>query len=133
MFDPGFKEDDYLTKVVKYIPSEIVFAYVSILGIINTMSELGEPKIWVWIVFWLLLVLTPIWILGGAKRGKLPLPWYQAVAGAVAFASWVFALGKPFSYLGWYRSAFGSIVLILVTLFIPAFENLFVKPTETQV
>jgi hypothetical protein len=57
------------------------------------------------------------------------------VAGALAFAAWVFATGGPFERFqmsadgttGWYHRAIGSIVLVLVLvcLSLPLVERLF--------
>jgi len=131
--DPTKKEDSYLAKVVKYIPGEIVAAYVAASGALESAQNGVKLETALWVVMAVLLVLTPIWILIATAEPNKPRPVFQAVAGAVAFASWVFALGGPFKFYQWYVSVYGTLVLILVTLVMPIAEKLFVKIRSNEI
>jgi hypothetical protein len=123
------KDDTYLTKMVKYIPTEIVAAYVTVSGFIKGLPPPQQYR-WFCIAAVSLLVFPP-WYLriatataGHAKSMAHPL------TGALAFAAWVFATGGPFEHYqiqpdgsGWYTRAIGSIVLVLVCLAFPVVER----------
>jgi len=113
--------DDYLSRVLKHIPSEIVMAYVSIDGVLRTTYD---PNVWadrerlrmlLWIVMGVLTVLTPFW-LHRVMRVKRP---SQLFIATLSVPVWLFALGGPFALLDWYEPAFGAIALPLYTLIIP--------------
>lgn len=125
--DPTAKEDSYLAKVVRYIPGEIVAAY---LGAYNALrAAVGIPFTGLlWGVVAVLGVLTPLWILYAANDPGKPRPIFQAIAATFAFVVWVFAIPQgPFSGLSWYNSVYGSLALILSTLLIPLVEKIAVK------
>ena len=113
--------DDYLSRVLKHIPSEIVMAYVAIDGILRTSYN---PSIWserqtlqtlLWVALAILTVLTPLWLLR-VMRVRQP---SQLFISTLSVPVWLFALGGPFALLDWYEPAFGAIVLPLYTLIIP--------------
>ena len=110
-------KDDYLGRLVKYIPAEIVGLYVAAAGFVPKMDNLPDPRIW-W-VFLACAVATPIYLLFATRdkdQGKGPL-WLQVVLATIAFPVWVFALGGPFTLLAWYAANqwVASLVLVFVT------------------
>ncbi len=113
--------DDYLSRVLKHIPSEIVMAYVAIDGILRTSynpniaSERQTLQTLLWVTFGILTVLTPLWLLR-VMCVRRPL---QLFVSTLSVPVWLFALGGPFALLDWYEPAFGAIVLPLYTLIIP--------------
>lgn len=118
-------DDNFLAKVIKYIPAEIIAGYVAISGILDTVKSTVPFHTVQWVIAGILLILTPLWILRLGRVAGQPLPIYQAIVGAVAFVCWVFALsGGPFSTLSWYSPAYGAIVLVLFTLIAPLGEGL---------
>ena len=113
--------DDYLSRVLKHIPSEIVMAYIAIDGVLRSSYD---PNVWaeretletlLWITLGLLTVLTPLWMYR-VMRVKRP---SQIFIATLSVPVWLFALGGPFALLDWYQPAFGAIVLPLYTLIIP--------------
>ncbi len=123
-------EDAYLAKIVKFIPTEVIAAYVAISGFIKALP-LQHQFLWFAIVSVFLLALTPLWLFRTTGA-----TWSQgcirhAGAGSIAFAAWVFATGGPFERWqmqpdgsgGWYCRAIGSIVLILVCTTLPLFAS----------
>jgi hypothetical protein len=131
--DAGTSEDAYLTKLVKYIPAEIVAAYIAASRALESARGEVPLETVLWAVAGVLLVLTPLWMLFAASEPGKPRPAFQALAATLAFASWVFALGGPFEFQTWYRPAYGSLVLILVTLVIPLAEKAFVTAGPEEV
>jgi phosphoglycerol transferase MdoB-like AlkP superfamily enzyme len=114
--------DSYLTRVVTYIPTEIIAAYVAISGYVKSLP-LGQQYLWFVAIAGALLVVTPLWILNAAREPDSRRPLGHAIAAALAFAAWVFASGGPFSHFTWYQPAMGSIVLVLVCLALPTIKN----------
>lgn len=115
------RADNYMSRVLKYIPSEIVMAYISIDGVLRTCYN---PGLWaerqmltkvLWIVAAILTVLTPLWLwrVMGVRR------FSQLLVSTISVPVWLFALGGPFSMLDWYRPALGAVALPLYTLILP--------------
>ena len=126
--DAATSEDSYLTKVVKYIPAEIVAAYVAAARALEGSGDQVDLETALWVVGAVLLVLTPLWIIFAASEQGKPRPVFQAGAAAFAFACWVFALGGPFEFRPWYRPIYGTLVLIFATLALPIIEKALVRP-----
>jgi hypothetical protein len=140
--DPTATEDSYLAKVVRYIPGEVVAAYLAAYNALKAAAPAasaaaqtppppGIPfeKV-LWGVVVVLGVLTPFWILYATNDPAKPRPTFQAAAATFAFLVWVFAIPEgPFSSLSWYNPVYGLLGLILSTFLIPLAEKIFVKPS----
>jgi hypothetical protein len=118
--------DSYLEKLLRYVPADIIAAYVALDGILR---ENSNGPLWLsWAVFLTLLVLTPFYVCykktepsTGFHSSKM----FHWLASTVAFAVWVFALGGPFAVtFSWYQPVYGSVLLILTSLAIPVFESI---------
>lgn len=120
-------DQSYFEKLLSYIPADIVAGYVALNGVIANQSS--NNAVLQWIVFGVLMTLTPLYIcyMKTAPSGLLPCKVFPCLAGMFAFAAWVFALGGPFAatWSTWYQPVYGSIALILTTLAIPVFEKAF--------
>jgi hypothetical protein len=111
--------DGYLTRLMKYIPGEIVAGFLLINTLIDSAADVATVV--PWIVFFVFLVGTPLYTWRVTNEPGKSLAKTDIVVATIAFAIWVFALGGPFSELGWYLPVYGSILLIIYTLAIPAF------------
>jgi hypothetical protein len=109
--------DDYVTRLVKYIPAEIVAAFLVIDGILKAVT--GVQANLYWLIFIVLLILTPLYTWRVTTEAGLPVAYVQVVVSTLSFIVWVFAIGGPFSLLSWYQPVYGSILLILFTLIPP--------------
>lgn len=118
------RSDSYLTRIITYIPTEIIAAYVAVSGIVKSLPD-SQQFLWFSISAVALLLLTPLWILDAASQKSLQHPVGQAVAATLAFAAWVFATGGPFNRFihTWYHPAMGSLVLVFVCLCLPMVER----------
>jgi hypothetical protein len=114
---PGTKVDTYFDKVVKYIPADIVGAWVAVTGLINSGSNIPRGAL-LWIAFAIGIILTAIWTLKQTTIPGKPPAITQTAVSTGAFIIWVFALGDPFATLEWYRPLYGSLFLILYTLIV---------------
>jgi K+-sensing histidine kinase KdpD len=105
-------------KVVKLIPTEIVGAYLVILGIIAPTSETtGVNKNLLMFVFFFLLLLTPIylWKVSGVAN------WVQLVVSTLSYVIWIYTLVYPFYFWKIYYPTVGAVILVLWSLITPFF------------
>jgi hypothetical protein len=123
---PAFIEDknedltvnNYFENLTKLIPSEIVMAWVTITGLIESDEKIPVNTI-LWMLLFIFILLTIAWIY---KKNS---GWYQkpslkkVAISTGSFIVWVFALGEPFSSLSFYHPVYGSIALILYSLIVP--------------
>jgi hypothetical protein len=106
--------DTYFDKVVKYIPADIVGAWVAVTGLVSSASGVPRETI-LWVAFAAGLLLTAWWTLRQAALPGRPPAVTQAIISTGAFAVWVFALGGPFQGIPG-QPLYGSLLLVLYTL-----------------
>jgi Na+/phosphate symporter len=109
--------DSYFDRVVKFIPIEVVSAWIAVKGIIAAAAT-GSKQLVLWICFVIGLIFTALYMLKQtAVPGKRPAVT-QTIVATFAFAVWAFALGEPFAtWLGVAnQSLYGSLLLIFFTL-----------------
>jgi len=109
--------DTFFDRVVKYIPVEIVSAWVAVKGLVEASASQSKPTV-LWVCFGLGVVFTALYMLKQtAVPGKSP-AITQTLIATGAFVVWVFGLGEPFaSLLGTAQQAlYGSLLLIFYTL-----------------
>jgi len=105
----------FLQNLVKLIPVEIIALFAVIKGLIpETASEVS-----VWIVFVILFVLVPFYVIFAMKVKK----WDQIILMTLAFPIWTFAIGGVPGTLGiaWFEPWMMSVLLALFTLIPPMF------------
>ena len=109
--------DGYTDKLVKYIPADIVGAWIFASSAIKAASGVPATALF-WVAFAVLLVITPFWIWQWTKAPGKPAATTQIVVSTLAFAVWVFALGGPFARMTFYRPLYGSLLLVLYSLLV---------------
>jgi len=102
---------EYLGRLLKLIPSEIIAAYVAIQGFIPANSA----KWGLTIVSLVLLILTPIYLKMAQNVEKNS----QIFVSTLSFVVWVYSMGGPFVLWNIHQPWISSAVLLLWTLFIP--------------
>ncbi len=106
---------NYKSKLLKLIPSEIIAAYMVIEGIIpEDRKYIGTLVLSV-----ILLVLVPLYLKKIYKVRRIG----QHVFVMIAFLVWIYSLGGPFKYWNIWEAWIGSSLLILYTLSIPLFYS----------
>ncbi len=108
--------DDYISKLIKYIPAEVITLYLFVDGILNSFTA---SPVMNWVVFFLLLVLTPIYMWRMTQEASKSPAWDQIIVSFVSFALWVYVIGGPFEALSWYAPQYGSILVAIFTVFVP--------------
>jgi len=114
------QENNYQSRLLKLIPSEIVAAYLVIIGFIPAGYE--HSKILLTAITAVLLVMVPFYliIIMGVKGP------FQISFTALSFLVWIYSMGGPFVYYGIHEPVFGSSLLVIWTLLIP----LVIKPVK---
>jgi hypothetical protein len=91
----GTTGDDYSARVAKYVPAEVVAAYVAILAVLDPAAPGADPartRLLCRVAFLVLWACTPLYLslLGrGRRRGA---PAVQLVVSSLAFVVWAYAL-----------------------------------------
>jgi hypothetical protein len=107
--------DDYLTKVVKYVPVEVLAAYLFMAGVIDSnVTNKHDHAIWLGGLLIGVLVLTIPYDLQVLNVVR----WTQIAASIVGIAVYVFALGGWFATTTWYHQWYASIVVPIFLLVI---------------
>jgi uncharacterized membrane protein len=105
--------DDYTTRVLKYIPAEVVVLYVS--GVAAIPAHAAHRAAALWGVFGFCLAATPLYLLKLTHDAGRKPAWGQVLLSTVAFPVWAYAIGGPFATLPWYEAYLGSLLLLAVT------------------
>jgi hypothetical protein len=109
----GGTQEDYLGRVVKYIPAEIVTLYVSAIGIVPDTNL--NRNTFLWGIFAFCAVGTPVFMsLVTRDANKKPL-LTQVILATVAFPIWAYALGGIFTTTPGYAPFIGSLLLMAAT------------------
>lgn len=123
--------DDYASRLVKYVPAEIVTLFVTLNSMVATNAA-EEP--WLqWAVFGILLVITPIYTNHLTKATNMPPAYKQIIIATLSFVFWVFAIGGPFVQMFWYKSIYGTILLPIYTFVVPMLDSAESPPAQPVV
>lgn len=116
---PARQVDTYFDKVIKYIPADIVGAWVAVNGLIKGADITAASKNTVlWTAFVIGIVITAIWIQKQTEEPKKPPAITQIAISTGAFIVWVYASGGPFANVHLYNPTYGSILLIFYSLIV---------------
>ncbi len=110
----GAAGSDYVERVAKYIPAEIVAGYMSIIGMIEAADPSNNARLGLaWGLFAIGLIATPIYltIVGSPKGQQKITVWISTFA----FLVWAYALGGPFKMSGFHNGLIGSVGVGVVT------------------
>ncbi len=108
-------EDDYLTKVIKYVPVEVLAAYLLMAGVIDSnVTGKHDHAIWLGALLGGVLLLT----IPYDRQVLKIVRWSQVAISLVGLAVYVFALGGWFATTTWYHQWYASIVVPVFALLI---------------
>ena len=113
--------DEYKDRLIKYIPTEIVTLYLSVLGVLAAATDLPTERasILKWAVFAVMLVLTYLYQRFSLNIKKIE----QLIIGVISFAVWAFTLPPgPFHDLKWYNPIYGALLLPIYTFAIALYK-----------
>jgi hypothetical protein len=110
----GPPPDNYAARIVKYVPADIVAAWLALVALLSPGGTAHRGLLWA--LFAVLLLLTPIWTVRVTRQeGRSPAR-IQAAVTTAAFVVWVFATGAPFAWLDFYDPAYGGAAIVVFTL-----------------
>jgi hypothetical protein len=129
----GESIDSFAAKVVKYIPADVVAAWITVNSLIKpastnaTTDQTDYPVLFG--VFFVFVVITALWTWRTTKEPDMPVAKTQILISIVSFVVWVLAIGGPFQYFQAVsaRPYLGGIVLIIWTLVAGL-----IAPTESE-
>ncbi len=108
--------DGYFDRLIKYIPSDIVGAWLVTKNLISAYGK--APPSTLWVAFACGIVLTILVVRLTPNNG--PATWFQVAISTVAFVIWSWALGSPLSDVIPHSALFSSLVLIAYTVLVAA-------------
>ena len=109
-------DQNYFQKLLRLIPSEIIAAYLVIVGIIPA-TDMKWGHITVSIVM-ILIIPFYLWRVLCIKNR------FQIIATTIAFVIWIYSMnGGPFLSFGIYKPWIASVILILWTVVMPIIVN----------
>jgi hypothetical protein len=109
--------DDYIDRLIKYIPPDVIAAFLAIEGTIGGAAVPGGVLL-SWIVFAVILGATPFYLrkIGGITKSR------QIALSTIAFVVWTFAYsGPPFGYLH-VPIVYGTVLMAIYTFLVPLIE-----------
>jgi hypothetical protein len=124
----GENVDGWADRIVKYIPADVVAAWIAVNSMITSNAPTNDTVLWV--VFFVFVVLTALWMWKTTHQPNAPVPKTQIILATISFIVWVFGFPNgPFATLSFYQSNkyLGGVVLIIWTLIV----GLIVPPEPT--
>jgi hypothetical protein len=110
------KADNYTSRLLKYIPAEVVALYVTLDAIIRSSEDISIWIYWAVFIFGILGTYLYLW------RVEKVTKQIQLLISAGAFIVWVFAIGGPFAHLAWYQPIYGGLLLPVYTFLVAIIE-----------
>ncbi len=107
---------DYFTRGAKYVPSEIIAAYLTGLPIITGSTTGGETlrTVLYAVLLGACFISTPFYLKLMAEPGQ-PKRLHMWV-GTFAFLIWAYGIGGLFTDLGWYVPAIAALLVLIFSL-----------------
>ena len=110
--DAGSDTKEYLERVAKYVPAEIIAAYISASGAATAAQNARALLI---LIFVICVICTPLYVTRFTNTKKES--WTNSIMAVLAFVVWAYATGGSlFTHLGWYDAPTASVVLVLFSL-----------------
>jgi hypothetical protein len=129
----GVNEDPTITKIVKYIPAEMVALYTTLRGIIIDSQAQTAECVMYKVIFLAVLILTPLYMYVATRDPqKKETAWFQIVVATLSYCVWVYCFGDVFQWcwvpFGTYNGRYGAVVLLIFTAIVPLLEKIVIKP-----
>lgn len=107
--------DDYLTKLLKFVPLEVLGAYLFLQGVVTGNVTAASDLSW-----WLGALLVGVVVLSIPYDRQVlnVVRWPQIAMGCLGLVVYVFSFGGWFATTTWYHAWYGSIALPLFALLV---------------
>lgn len=108
--------DDYMSKLLKYVPPQIVGAYLLVQGaLISVTAAGGDGR---WRALMILLVAGALFTYVFTGQVLHVVRRRQRAVTTVAYLVWAFALGGVFATYGWWSPGWGTVALVTFGLLV---------------
>jgi hypothetical protein len=123
------KVENYLERVARYVPVEIVVAFLAIRGSLPASGTANAiPSTAEFVIYGALVVLTPLYL--NKYGGAVPQKSLQLVVATASFVVWSYGIGGPFFFNALERatgmtveySGLSSAILVIWSLLIGLIE-----------
>ena len=108
--------DDYMSKLLKYVPPQIVGTYLLVDGILRSLTTDGSRGRQ--LALGILLAVGAVFAFAYSARVLGVARQSQRLVTTLAFFVWVFALGGLFATFGWWKPGWGTIALVAFAFFV---------------
>lgn len=108
--------DDYTSKLIKYIPGEVIALYITLDAIVRSSDSLAQATHWAIFLFGAIATYLYLWRVAKVTKQL------QLIMSVGAFCVWVFAMGGPFVLVSWYQPAYGGLLLPIYTFLLPVID-----------
>jgi hypothetical protein len=113
---PPLKPDRYTSRLLKYIPAEVIALYLTLDGLIRSSDKVPVSLHWGVFAFGVVGTYLYLWRVASVTKQT------QLIISVIAYCVWVFALGGPFVHLNWYVPIYGALLLPVYTFFVGIIE-----------
>ena len=109
---------DYLDRLLKMVPAEVIGLYLIGSGLIPKDQTAG-------LVVWSIVCVAGVVVVrafgtADPKQNQNPV-WVQVGISTVAFVIWLYSIGGPFAAFGLYVPFIGSLLVLAWSFFVPYF------------
>jgi hypothetical protein len=116
----------YLARIIKLIPAEIVALYQGVRGIVATAASAGDPDAasWLGLLPWCgaaLVIFVRMWGTRDGTGSWRTVQWGAVAIATISFVIWVISLGNPIALLPLNKPWVGSVLLMVWPFFVPYF------------
>jgi hypothetical protein len=108
------RSKEYLEKVAKIIPAEIIAGYLALIGFVNGIKNEDLHQDFYYGSFFLCLLLTPIYLYFQADKSKPKA--IHIILSTISFIVWAYSISGEKVVPDFFDSAIASMVLVVYSL-----------------
>jgi hypothetical protein len=114
--DPKEAATDYAERVAKYVPVEIIAAYLALQRTVtgSTDADTTLRTTLLAVILFGLAILTPLYLWFMAEAGKPKR--IHIILGTIGFFVWAYSIGGYFTDIGLYHEAIADITLVFYSI-----------------
>lgn len=120
------REESYLTKLAKLLPTEMVAVYTGLNGVVSAATDLTDTETIVvtWIVFGVVLAATIFYLIRQNQNNPPAekMKWWEIMLTTLSFIIWSVAIGGAMRLtFDWWKLTYENLIVAGWTLLLPIF------------